>query len=150
LPTSIAPSTSCTAARRFAAWCATATRGEHAGFPPAFLDGVRLFNSRQFFEAHEAFEELLDEVEEDGRWDLLVALIQVAVGYHKLASGYDGAARMLGLGLEKLRPFPAAAWTVDVEALRTRVAEDVDALAATADAAEARLSTDPPRIAVRR
>jgi uncharacterized protein len=150
LPTSIAPSTSCTAARRFAAWCATATRGEHAGFPPAFLDGVRLFNSRQFFEAHEAFEELLDEVEDDGRWDLLVALIQVAVGYHKLASGYDGAARMLGLGLEKLRPFPAAAWTVDVEALRTRVAEDVDALAATADAAEARLSTDPPRIAVRR
>jgi uncharacterized protein len=150
LPTSIAPSTSCTAARRFAAWCATATRGEHGGFPPAFLDGVRLFNSRQFFEAHEAFEELLDEVEEDGRWDLLVALIQVAVGYHKLASGYDGAARMLGLGLEKLRPFPAAAWTVDVEALRTRVAEDVDALAATADAAEARLSTDPPRIALRR
>jgi uncharacterized protein len=150
LPTSIAPSTSCTAARRFAAWCATATRGEHAGFPPAFLDGVRLFNSRQFFEAHEAFEELLDEVEEDGRWDLLVALIQVAVGYHKLASGYDGAARMLGLGLEKLRSFPAAAWTVDVEALRTRVAEDVDALAATTDAAEARLSTDPPRIALRR
>ena len=118
--------------------------------PPAFLDGVRLFNSRQFFEAHEAFEELLDDVEEDGRWDLLVALIQVAVGYHKLASGYDGATRMLGLGLEKLRPFPATAWTVDVEALRTRVAEDVAALATTADAVEARLSRDPPRIAVRR
>ena len=118
--------------------------------PPAFLDGVRLFNSRQFFEAHEAFEELLDDVEEDGRWDLLVALIQVAVGYHKLASGYDGAPRMLGLGLEKLRPFPATAWTVDVAGLRTRVAEDVAALAAGPDAAEARLSTDPPRIAVRR
>jgi len=133
-----------------AAWCATATPGDGEGFPLAFLDGVRLFNARQFFEAHEAFEELLDDVEEDGRWDLLVALIQVAVGYHKLASGYDGATRMLGLGLEKLRPFPATAWTVDVEALRTRVAEDVAALAATADAAEARLSTDPPRIAVRR
>jgi predicted metal-dependent hydrolase len=118
--------------------------------PPAFLDGVRLFNARQFFEAHEAFEELLDDVEEDGRWDLLVALIQVAVGYHKLASGYDGAARMLGLGLEKLRPFPPTAWTVDVDALRTRVAEDVAALAAGADAAEVRLSNDPPRIVVRR
>jgi uncharacterized protein len=136
-------------ARPSAAWCATATPGDDARFPPAFLDGVRLFNARQFFEAHEAFEELLDDVEEDGRWDLLVALIQVAVGYHKLASGYDGAARMLGLGLEKLRPFPATAWTVDVEGLRTRVAEDVAALAARADAAE-RLSTDPPRIAVRR
>ena len=65
-----------------AAWCATATRADDARLPPAFLDGVRLFNSRQFFEAHEAFEELLDDVEEDGRWDLLVALIQVAVGYH--------------------------------------------------------------------
>ena len=120
------------------------------GFPPAFLDGVRLFNSGRFFEAHEAFEELLDDVEADGRWDLLVALIQVAVGYHKLASGYDGAARMLGLGVEKLRAFPATAWTVDVAALRTRVAEDVAALAAGGDAAEVRLSKDPPRIAVRR
>jgi uncharacterized protein len=137
-------------ARPSAAWCATATPGDDARFPPAFLDGVRLFNARQFFEAHEAFEELLDDVEEDGRWDLLVALIQVAVGYHKLASGYHGAARMLGLGLEKLRPFPATAWTVDVEGLRTRVAEDIGALAAGAGAAEARLSTTPPSIAVRR
>jgi len=115
------------------------------GFPPAFLDGVRLFNSGRFFEAHEAFEELLDDVEADGRWDLLVALIQVAVGYHKLSSGHDGAARMLELGLEKLAAFPDVAWGVDVGALRARVGEDVGAAAAAA-----RLASDPPRLVVRR
>jgi hypothetical protein len=57
---------------------------------------------------------------------------------------------MLGLGLEKLRAFSAVAWAVDVEGLRARVAEDVAGLEATADAVEARLTADPPRIAVRR
>ena len=115
------------------------------GFPPAFLDAVRLFNSGQFFEAHEAFEELLDDVEADGRWDLLVALIQVAVGYHKLSSGHDGAARMLGLGHEKLAAFPDVAWGVDVGALRARAAEDVGAVAPAT-----RLAGDPPRLIMRR
>lgn len=92
--------------------------------PAAFDDGVALFNEGHFFDAHEAFEELLDDVEEDGRWDLLVALIQVAVGYHKWTSGHVGAARMLGLGLEKLAAFPDVAWGVDVGALRACVARD--------------------------
>jgi predicted metal-dependent hydrolase len=92
--------------------------------PAPFADGVALFNAGRFFEAHEAFEELLDDVEDDERWDLLVALIQVAVGYHKWTSGHPGAARMLGLGLEKLAAFPDVAWGIDVGALRARVAED--------------------------
>jgi predicted metal-dependent hydrolase len=92
--------------------------------PARFADGVELFNAGRFFEAHEAFEELLDDVEEDERWDLLVALIQVAVGYHKWTSGHPGAARMLGLGLEKLAAFPDVAWGIDVGALGARVAED--------------------------
>ena len=37
-------------------------------WPTGFADGVRLFDAGAFFEAHEAFEELLDVVEEDGRW----------------------------------------------------------------------------------
>jgi uncharacterized protein len=106
------------------------------GFPAAFVEGVRRFNAGEFFEAHEEFEELLDEVENDERWDLLVALIQVAVGYHKAISGHPGGARMLGLGLEKLRAFPPVTAHVDVEGLRQRVASDLatlekgDALAA--------------------
>jgi uncharacterized protein len=116
-----------------------------ARMPPTFDDGVALFNDGQFFEAHEAFEELLDDVEEDERWDLLVALIQVAVGYHKLASGHAGSARMLELGLTKLGAFAGRAWGVDVEALRRRVASDVAAMSASGEAAS-RLLANPPRI----
>ena len=94
-------------------------------FPARFRDGVRLFNGGRYFEAHEAFEESLDELEADLRWEFAVALVQVAVGYHKWASGHPGAARMLGLGAEKLAAFPPDAWGIDVEALRRRLATDV-------------------------
>ena len=110
------------------------------GLPAGALEGVRRFNAGEFFEAHEAFEDCLDAVDSDERWDLLVALIQVAVGYHKLASGHPGADRMLGLGLEKLAAFPDVAWGVDVGALRRRVAVDRDRVDATA------LSAVRPRI----
>src|SRR5436309_6483187 len=96
-----------------------------ARFPTGFGAAVRRFNAGEFFEAHERFEELLDEVEGDDRWNLLVALIQVAVGYHKLTSAHPGAARMLRLGAEKLAAFPAVAWGVAVERLRSRVLHDV-------------------------
>ncbi len=119
------------------------------GFPAGFLDGVRRFNAGEFFEAHEAFEELLDDVEEDGRWDLLVALVQVAVGYHKCAAGHPGCERMLGLSAEKLAAFPPLAWGVDVGRLRARVAEDLAVLAAGDDLA-ARLADAPPVIVVHR
>ena len=114
--------------------------------PQAFEHGAALFNAGRFFEAHEAFEELLDEVEEDRRWDFLVALIQVAVGYHKLVSGHAGASRMLGLGLEKLAAFPDESWGVDVAGLRARVAEDRADLEAWRSVDD-RLTADPPRIA---
>jgi uncharacterized protein len=96
-------------------------------FPPAFATGLRHFNAGRFFEAHEAFEDLLDEVD-DERWDLLVALIQVAVGYHKATENYPGARRMLRLGAEKLAPFPRIFAGLDVAALRNRVLDDVTLL----------------------
>ena len=111
-----------------------------AVFPAGFYEGVRRFAAGEYFEAHEAFEECLDEVEADDRWELLVALIQVAVGYHKLASGHPGGARMLGLGYEKLEPFPNVAWGIDVGRLRRRVAVDRDRPAADV------LKSPPPRI----
>ena len=110
-----------------------------AAFPAGFYEGVRRFAAREYFEAHEAFEECLDSVEEDERWDLLVALVQVAVGYHKLASGHPGADRMLGLGHEKLGAFPDVAWGIDVESLRRRVRHDLESDAAA-------LARDRPRI----
>lgn len=118
--------------------------------PAGFVDGVRRFNRGDFYEAHEAFEELLDAVDGDGdaRWDLLVALVQVAVGYHKGLSGYTGAIRMLTLGLEKLAAFPDVTAGVAVEALRARLRDDLAAFDAGADPAE-RIATAPPRLELR-
>ncbi len=93
-------------------------------FPDGFYDGVRRFAAGEYFEAHEAFEECLDAVESDERWDLLVALVQVAVGYHKLASGHPGGDRMLGLGAGKLAALPEVAWGVHVGRLRRRASVD--------------------------
>ena len=114
--------------------------------PHAFLDGVRHFNAGQYYEAHEVFEELLDLVEADRRWDLLVALIQVAVGYHKWASNHAGGKVMLEKGLAKLVPFPDDAGGVAVAALRARVAADAAALAAGSPAAS--ILAVRPRIAL--
>ena len=119
--------------------------------PPAavFVEGIRRFNAGDFFAAHEAFEDALDQAEGDGRWELLLALVQVAVGYHKAASGHAGAARMLGLGAAKLAAFPPLAWGVAVGDLSRRVAEDL-ALAEGGASLAARLAAAPPRIGLRR
>lgn len=112
--------------------------------PHAFLDGVRRFNAGQYFEAHEVFEELLEAVETDGRWELLLALLQVAVGYHKCASNHAGGRVMLEKGLAKLVPFADDAGGVAVGALRARVEADVAALAGGAPVA--RVLAVPPRM----
>ena len=114
--------------------------------PAGFIEGVRHFNEGRYFEAHEAFEELLDEVEDDdAHWRLLVALVQVAVGYHKASSGNPGAERMLRMGMEKLAGFPDVAYGVRVRALRERVDADLE----SGDVAR-RVSDDPPRLTLGR
>ncbi len=98
-------------------------------FSAGFADAIARFNRGEFFEAHEAFEDLLESVENDERWELLLGLIQIAVGYHKATSGHPGADRMLTLGTEKLAAFPPRAHGIDLGALRRRVAEDLTHLA---------------------
>jgi predicted metal-dependent hydrolase len=117
-------------------------------FPPAIAGAVRHFNAGRFFEAHEGFEELLDRVEEDERWELAVALVQVAVGYHKASAGHAGVERMLGLAAAKLAAFPSIVAGIDVEALRRRVGEDIAILAREGSLC-ARLDEAPPRIVMR-
>jgi predicted metal-dependent hydrolase len=110
------------------------------------LAAARELNAGRYFEAHEALEEHLDEVP-DPYWPLFLGLIQVAVGYHKLASGNDGASRMLGIGLEKLASFDDAVLGIDLGALRARAALDRARLEGH-DAAGAidGLRRDPPRL----
>ncbi|MEW6271275.1 MAG: DUF309 domain-containing protein [Thermodesulfobacteriota bacterium] len=108
------------------------------------LAAAREFNAGRYFEAHEALEEALDDVP-DALWPLFLGLIQVAVGYHKLAHGFAGAARMLEIGLVKLAPLPGDALGVALGALRDRAAADLAKLhAGQGDAVDLRAA--PPRL----
>lgn len=110
------------------------------------LAAARELNAGRYFEAHEALEEQLDDVP-DAWWPLFLGLIQVAVGYHKLASGNDGAARMLGLGLEKLAAVADDALGIDVGALKWRAEHDRARLACRdLVGVRADLAEDPPRL----
>jgi predicted metal-dependent hydrolase len=109
------------------------------------IAAAREFNAGRFFEAHEALEEGLDEVPEE-LWELFLGLIQIAVGYHKASQGlWSGAARMLGLGLEKVEPFADDVAGLRLDELRRRARGDRDALVRGTFAAAA-LQRDPPRL----
>ncbi len=109
------------------------------------IAAAREFNAGRFFEAHEVLEEGLEAVPGEF-WELLVGLVQIAVGYHKLSQHmWSGAKRMLALGLEKLEPFAAAAAGMNVDALRQRVRIDLESLGrGTLDAGE--FARHPPRL----
>jgi predicted metal-dependent hydrolase len=90
---------------------------------PARLErGRALFNSRLFWEAHEAWEEAW--MEEDGDTRLLLqGLIQVAAGSSKafVQQQPTGCVKLLGTGLDKLRPLDPGFGGIALSAFVTRV-----------------------------
>jgi predicted metal-dependent hydrolase len=108
---------------------------------------AREFNAGRYFEAHEVLEDGLDAVP-DELWDLVLGLIQVAVGYHKITRGlWNGAAQMLSRALDKVERFPPEAAGIDLDALRQRIRADIEQLRrGTFDAQK--LQRQPPRLKV--
>jgi hypothetical protein len=79
--------------------------------------GIALFNDRQFFEAHEVWEESWRRAMGDEA-RFLQGLIQVAAGFVKWQRGQArGQANLFAKGAEKLAPFRAGRHGVDVAAL---------------------------------
>lgn len=79
------------------------TRPDYAG---CLIRGVEHFNATEFWEAHEAWEELwlvaATEVEQ-----FLQGLIQVAAAYHHMKRGtFRGGVRLFDAGLRRLSAFP--------------------------------------------
>ncbi len=94
------------------------------------IAAAREFNAGRYFEAHEVLEEGLDAVPAE-HWDLVIGLIQTAVGYHKATQQlWDGARRMLSLGAKKLEAYADGSVDLKLAPLRERVGADIDALAA--------------------
>ena len=72
---------------------------------PALQEGIRLFNARKFFEAHEALEALWLKSSGDEKI-FLHGLIQVAAAFHHLARGnLAGFQSLLDKGAAKLEKF---------------------------------------------
>lgn len=73
----------------------------------SFEDGVRLFNEREFWHAHEAWEELWLEADDDDLVLFYQGLIQLAAAYHHMKRGtFPGAVRLFEAALQKLERFP--------------------------------------------
>ncbi|HMU76120.1 MAG TPA: DUF309 domain-containing protein, partial [Elusimicrobiota bacterium] len=85
---------------------------------PRFVKGVALFNNEDFFEAHEAWEELWHETHGEAR-EFIQGLIQVTSAMHHLQIGNMRGARILyGSGLELLAKYGGEYWGVDLVFLR--------------------------------
>ena len=71
----------------------------------AIEKGVALFNDREFWHAHEAWEELWLKTTGEEKV-FLQGLIQLAAAYHHVQRGtYSGGVRLFDAALRKLEPF---------------------------------------------
>jgi len=85
---------------------------------PLLARGIELFNRRQFFEAHEVWEQAWTP-ERNPRRLFLQSLIHVTVGaYHATRGNPDGAGRQLRKALRKMEPYLPAYEGVDLVQLR--------------------------------
>ncbi|MBI5295686.1 MAG: DUF309 domain-containing protein [Chloroflexi bacterium] len=85
---------------------------------PAAIQGLRLFNAGEYFEAHEELETAW-RAEPGPIRSLYQGILQVAVSYLHLTRGnYEGALKVHGRSLKWLRAWPDSCRGVDVAQLR--------------------------------
>ncbi len=98
-----------------------------------FRRGTEEFNTGQFYEAHESWEEMW--LEADGNEKLfLQGLIQIAAGYVKTdMGGRSGALKLFERGAVKVEQFGPAEYAATTRALLAAVSADVQRLQSAAD-----------------
>ena len=88
----------------------------------ALQQGLDLFNRREFYEAHEIWEDAWMESQMDER-HLLQGLIQVAAGFYKLQSGMPtGTVKLFEKAVAHLTVLPADFHGLDLAGLLASVA----------------------------
>jgi len=71
-----------------------------------FIEGIQHFNSGEFWEAHESWEALWLEADDD-LVEFYQGLIQLAAAYHHSKRGtLRGAVRLFDAAMKRLEPFP--------------------------------------------
>ena len=85
------------------------------GYPPQYLEGLRLFNEEEFFEAHDVWEELWSESVGDQK-RFLQGLIQASVSlFHFGNENFGGARKLYDSARAKLDPYRPGFLGVDLE-----------------------------------
>jgi len=119
--------------------------GEPQGLDP-IEEGIRLFNDRYFFEAHEVLEAVWRE--EHGESKLfLQGLIQICAAYHHTQNGNAiGAVTLLERGAEKIRRYPPGYLGIDTAPLLAHIEADRARLGRMHRGEEPEATLDLPRI----
>ena len=106
-------------------------------------EGIHLFNSQKFFEAHEALEEVWLKTEGEEKL-FLHGLIQIAAAFHHYSRGNSAGFRsLLEKGLGKLKHFEATMNGVDLANLRQQIQPWRDHLTAAHPSPSAQLLVLP-------
>ncbi len=85
--------------------------------PPGLLAGIELFNAREFYQCHEALEEIW-LAEAGPIRTLYQGILQVGVAFYHLGRGnFRGATSLLETGITYLRPFAPSCMGIDVQRL---------------------------------
>lgn len=91
--------------------------------PPKVVEGIWLFNSGRFFEAHEALETAW-RIEPDTNRYLYQGILQLGVGYYHLQRGNAaGAIQLFNRAKKTLEPFPSSCQGIDVNQIRKQIEE---------------------------
>jgi predicted metal-dependent hydrolase len=89
----------------------------------SYCDGIRLFNSGAFFDAHEVLEDVWRPCVGEER-KFLQGLIQVAVAFHHYSKGnLRGARSLLERGVAKLNNYPDTYADIRLNLLRASLNE---------------------------
>ena len=107
----------------------------------AFARGIRQFNSRKFWHAHESWEAIWLTAPEPDK-TFLQGIIQISAAfYHHQKNNLEGMRALMRRGLAKVETFPPAYRGVHLEALRRTVRKWL-----AADAAGEALPAKYPRL----
>ena len=72
-------------------------------FEDTFFNALNLFNSQKWYEAHDAFEEIWNNLDGDER-QVIQGILQVSVSQYHLSKGnLNGATILLGEGLGRIK-----------------------------------------------
>ena len=84
-------------------------------FQDTFFDALNLFNNQKWYEAHDAFEEIWNNLDGDER-QIIQGILQVSVSQFHLSKGnHNGATILLGEGLGRIKNRTSIDLGIDLE-----------------------------------